>query len=142
MSGLANLSASFQRLTEINLAVFNAVDPTLYASLENGNTIQFQPQHNDKQFGDLIQKGKTLCAPNLQQYERPKQPKQFCPSCNDHVDGFRGDHELHRHLNRAHAQRRKVWICIDASIDGKWLANCKACRTQKRYGAYYNAAAQ
>jgi len=141
MSELANLSASFQGLTEINLAVFNAVDPTVYASLKKGNTIQFQPQYKDKQFGNLIQKEKPLCAPNLQQYERPKQSKLFCPFCNDHVDGFRGEHELQRHVNRAHMQGRKVWICIDASTDGKWLENCKACRTQKRYGAYYNAAA-
>jgi hypothetical protein len=38
---------------------------------------------------------------------------------------------------------RKVWVCIDAVKDGKpFLHNCKACRTHKKYGAYYNAAAQ
>jgi hypothetical protein len=87
-------------------------------------------------------KDKAMIPKDQQQYKRPQHPKLFCPCCNDHPEGFRGDHELQRHVNRAHASRRKVWVCVDASTDGKWLANCKACRTQKRYGAYYNAAAQ
>lgn len=76
-------------------------------------------------------------------YQRPQHPKLFCPYCNDHPDGFRGEHELQRHTNRAHPSGiRKVWICEDLFGDGQFLANCKACRTKKRYGAYYNAAAQ
>jgi hypothetical protein len=76
-----------------------------------------------------------------QTYQRPQHPKLYCSYCKDHPEGFRGEHELQRHTNRAHSDRRKVWICVDSSPDG-FLANCKACRTQKRYGAYYNAAAQ
>jgi hypothetical protein len=34
-----------------------------------------------------------------------------------------------------------VWICKDASPDGTFLSNCKACRNGKSYGANYNAAA-
>jgi hypothetical protein len=76
-----------------------------------------------------------------QTYQRPQHPKMYCPYCEDHPEGFRGEHELQRHTNRAHSQRRKVWVCVDSSPDG-FLNKCKACRTQKRYGAYYNAAAQ
>lgn len=76
-------------------------------------------------------------------YQRPQHPKLFCSYCSDHPDGFRGEHELQRHTNRAHPSGiRKVWICEDIYGDGQFLANCKACRTRKRYGAYYNAAAQ
>ena len=66
----------------------------------------------------------------------------LCSMCNDHPYGFRGEHELQRHINRSHSHSRKVWICVDSSADKKFLANCKACRQKKRYGAYYNAAAQ
>lgn len=76
-------------------------------------------------------------------YKRPSMPKLFCNICSDQPEGFRGEHELTRHMSRAHPEgTRKVWVCIDSSADQKFLANCKACRTKKKYGAYYNAAAQ
>ena len=70
----------------------------------------------------------------------------FCTMCNDHPQGFHGDHELRRHIERHHASFRKVWICKDNSTNGDAqpaiaLANCKACRNRKTYGANYNAAA-
>lgn len=74
-------------------------------------------------------------------YVRPSHPKIRCPHCNDRAEGFRGAHELDRHIARAHSAFRKGFICVDASPDKKFLANCKHCRNQKVYGAYYNAAA-
>jgi hypothetical protein len=88
-----------------------------------------------KQVGVLQRKQST--------YQRPQHPKVYCRTCNKHPEGFRGEHELQRHISRAHSTMRKVWICVDPEgPESKFLANCKACRNQKRYGAYYNAAAQ
>lgn len=86
---------------------------------------------------------KKVCAIPRVPYVRHQQPKKLCPHCDDHPDGFRGEHELKRHVDRAHARegRRKMWICVDPTTDGKFLANCKKCRSRKKYGAYYNAAA-
>lgn len=84
---------------------------------------------------------KVLIPKNQDRQKRPAAPKLLCPHCSDHPDGFRGEHELQRHVSRAHNKIRKVWVCVDSSPDGTFLANCKACRTKKRYGAYYNAAA-
>lgn len=74
-----------------------------------------------------------------------RQPKEttkvFCSICSDHNEGFHGEHELRRHVDRTHKGSRRVFICKDISPDGTFLANCKHCRNQKTYGANYNAAA-
>lgn len=64
-----------------------------------------------------------------------------CPICSDHKEGFHGEHELRRHMQRTHEDYRKVFICKDISPDGTFLRHCKHCRNQKSYGANYNAAA-
>ncbi|KAL5121257.1 hypothetical protein ACEQ8H_000725 [Pleosporales sp. CAS-2024a] len=83
---------------------------------------------------------KTVGVITKTPYVRPQHPKIHCPHCPERPC-FRGTHELDRHIARAHASRRKGYICIDYSPDQKFLANCKHCRNKKVYGAYYNAAA-
>lgn len=84
---------------------------------------------------------KEVAAITKTTYQRPSRVKTFCSYCRDHEEGFHGDHELKRHIDRVHSVVRKVWVCKDNSAEGTFLANCKACRTQKKYGANYNAAA-
>lgn len=83
---------------------------------------------------------------SIAMYQRRKFEPSICTICPNRLS-FRGEHELRRHIDREHGTTVKKWMVIEpadavARIRPTVpLANCKACHTQKKYGAYYNAAA-
>lgn len=74
------------------------------------------------------------------QYSRHTKEKLKCDRCNKNPDGYRGSHELHRHMALDHNSSRTAWVCVDISSDG-FLSGCTACDSKKPYGQDYNAAA-
>ncbi|KAH8893705.1 hypothetical protein GQ53DRAFT_95804 [Thozetella sp. PMI_491] len=96
-------------------------------------------------------RGLTSPIPSMRMrptYQRPPLRRVFCNKCNEYPEGFRGEHELRRHNDAKHAALVKRWVCTEPQNNNPLspqpviaLNKCKACITQKRYGAYYNAAA-
>ncbi len=67
--------------------------------------------------------------------------KVTCTMCSIEPEGFRGLHDLRRHVEENHGATREAWVCKDISPDQTFLSKCKSCRENKTYGAYYNNAA-
>lgn len=84
---------------------------------------------------------------------RSQHGRLLCDLCHEYPSGFRGEYELRRHLDRAHAANRKAWICCDPLAaksayntpedlrPTRPLDGCRQCQQQKPYNVSYNAAA-
>ncbi|KAL7783695.1 hypothetical protein V8C43DRAFT_309338 [Trichoderma afarasin] len=74
--------------------------------------------------------------------QRRKSSKFLCTICNDHPGGFRGPHELDRHMRRHDSNKMtKKFICRDPASVGikpdvqavNPLSKCESCSAQKHY---------
>ncbi|KAJ4859261.1 la domain-containing protein [Trichoderma breve] len=74
--------------------------------------------------------------------QRRKSSKFLCTICNDHPGGFRGPHELDRHMRRHDSNKMtRKFICRDPTSVGikpdiqaiNPLSKCKSCLTQEQY---------
>ncbi|KAK4187986.1 hypothetical protein QBC35DRAFT_216147 [Podospora australis] len=102
-------------------------------------------------YGRHVSRGLTspidALRPKPSSYHRPQLRRVYCTKCNEYPEGFRGEHELRRHNDAKHAATVKRWVCTEPQGASNSpqpmipLSKCKACVTQKWYGAYYNAAA-
>ena len=99
-----------------------------------------------KQLGTSKASRKALLDQGPEDDNRPKkyirrapQPA-YCHQCKSGPRKLRDEHTLMKHIARIHSPVRKVWLCIDVSIDKNMLANCQSCRSGVRYGAKHNAA--
>jgi hypothetical protein len=144
MPGLSSNSSSRtkQRLQDrINLAAMQRFTPKIGSEYPPLSPDVFSQSINPLENGPV----EKLAIPLKATYQRPTHDKIGCKLCDR--EGFRGVHELQRHVDREHKTTIKKWICVEPPEPGHPtpvvpLSKCKACHQLKReYCAYYNAAA-
>lgn len=118
-------------------------------SMSGRNSVMMDGNFSERFLGQLQnQVHMSNNTPILPQtsYQRPKHVRVHCNRCDDHPEGFRGPHELTRHIDNNHSQTTKKFICVEPQDSHHLkplvpLSKCKSCTQQKKYGVYYNAAA-
>lgn len=64
---------------------------------------------------DLSPGTKIMAKPS---YQRPRRPEVMRTQCYEHPDGFRGEHELRRHVATRHTAAVNRWVCVDPNTRG------------------------
>lgn len=74
-------------------------------------------------------------------YTRSLPRRAMCNLCTDTFPkGLRDEYTLKKHIRSIHTATRKIWICVDSSIDKMFLAKCKKCASNKCYRSKIYAA--
>ncbi|KAG5979039.1 hypothetical protein E4U55_005638 [Claviceps digitariae] len=128
---------------------------TLTKQLASGKVAKIRPRFPGRPLSSALSpsniKHRARGTAQLQRcpYRRPRGPKVFCTQCNEQPEGFRGEHELRRHISAKHSAVVKKYVCRNPASVGlsstvsviQPLSDCKACTSGKEYGIDYNAAA-
>ncbi|KAH0548199.1 hypothetical protein GP486_008084 [Trichoglossum hirsutum] len=151
-----NSTSSRRSTTQLRRSIEQAEKTLLLPKGDDGMTaatlMPRKPAPNKKMRLSLAEdsgmddKGVAQIGKSNKAYTRPVHARVYCNLCEEHTEGFRGDHELRRHKQRAHAAERIAWVTVQGPEDSGTkpkvpLVNCKACRNKKKYHAYYNAGA-
>ncbi|KAL7805653.1 hypothetical protein V8C44DRAFT_368414 [Trichoderma aethiopicum] len=78
---------------------------------------------------------------------RPAGPRLSCTMCDEHPGGFRGRHELNRHVELKHNNDGTTYICLDPGNEATVgqhkiqlpFKKCKRCTGLKEYNSAQNA---
>ena len=147
-------SRNKQRLQVSNQAAARPLMPKAGSGSDDESQAQFMSRDASSQ--SMMSRVASLGREGVQDkiaiskpaYQRPKHERVYCKDCDEHPEGFRGEHELRRHHDRQHKAMVKKYICVEPTSGSNHakpvlpLSRCKSCTTlKKKYGAYYNAAA-
>lgn len=145
-SNESNSSSSSRSKLRLKIQNENALSRPLAPRGGDGNAMS-RSNSSQSMLRSDSKDGQDKVAISKPTYQRPKHDRVYCKQCESHPEGFRGEHELRRHQDREHKKFIKKFICVQPTGEGRLkpilpLSKCKACgQLQRKYGAYYNAAA-
>ena len=130
--GNSEQSAHSHKLDEYDSAA-------LYDLLEDSVVVDFGLEDGLRQNGSSDNLS-TIVSPSIEETYPTADVRFYCPLCND-VSSLDTGYEFREHMRHKHPSQHPVWICEEGQRGGTILSPCEACKSKRRYGAKYNAAA-